>query len=67
MENFDEFDEAIRQNFTSQKIISDSLNGASMHAIVKILPVNYITKGNSSKFSIANNLRYTVALAVAQH
>ena len=31
----------------------------SMHAIVKILPVNYILKGNLSKF-IANNLRYTV-------
>ena len=31
-----------------------------MHAIVKILPVNYILKGNLSKFSIANNLRYTV-------
>ena len=29
-----------------------------MHTIVKILPVNYIIKGNSSKFSVANNLRY---------
>ena len=32
-----------------------------MHAIVKILPVNYIPKGNSSKFSIPNILRYTVS------
>ena len=30
------------------------------HAFVKILPVNYILKGNSSKFSSANNLHYTV-------
>jgi len=33
-----------------------------MHAIVKILPVNYILKGNSSKFSTTNNLCYTVTL-----
>ena len=29
-------------------------------SIVKILPVNYILEGILSKFSIANNLRYTV-------
>ena len=31
-----------------------------MHAIVKILPVNYIMKDNWLKFSVANNLYYTV-------
>ena len=36
------------------------LNNVSMHAIVKISLINYILKGNSSKFSIPNNIRYAV-------
>ena len=35
-----------------------------MYAIVKILPINYILKGNLLKFSIANNLCYMVAIII---
>ena len=35
-----------------------------MHAIIKILPFNYIIKVNSPKFSVTNNLRYVVCLDV---
>ena len=57
VENFEDFDELYKQFV---KIFTPQTKDVFMHAIVKILPINYILKDNLSKFSIANNLLYMV-------